>query len=691
MPLEPQSLLQNRYRILAELGRGGMGAVYHAHDENLSVDVAIKENLVTLPESERQFKREASLLASLRHTNLPRVIDHFVIPGQGQYLVMDFIPGDDARHIVETRGPVPEAEVVAWGQQILGALAYLHQRPQPVVHRDIKPGNIKITPDGRAVLVDFGLAKQHDTTQQTTTGAKSLTPGFAPPEQYGVGRTEPRTDIYALGATLYNLLTGEMPADSLERAMGTATLRSVRDFNPAISERTAQAIEKALAVRPDERFATAAEFSAALPSREATLRPQAEATVRPTPAAEATVRPGARPGASPAAATPAARPANLLPGALIGGGLVLAMLVGGGLWAGGAFTPPPTSTSTLPLSVTPPLPTVPVVIASPTTSLASPTLAVASPTVTPLAATATPAPTLTPTEAVSPTPAPTSIGGGAGEIAFVSEREGAPQIYLMEADGSNVRRLTNRPDGACQPAWSPDGQTLLFISPCAGRQETYPGAVIFRANADGSDQRQLVTLLGGAFDPEWSPFGLVVTYLRPGRSTPQLHYVDPVNAGDRSTLLSEGQSNDRHGTWSPDGTRLAFSNLSRTGRPTIFWMTLSGEGAALSANVNARNVLSRDVDATRPRFAPNGSTLAFVGNGQIYVIPADAVGGFGALALTTTGLNDWPTWSPDGQFIAYDSGLSSRARDIVRMTARGLLPTPLTTDPAADYQPAWRP
>lgn len=682
MPLEPQSLLQNRYRILAELGRGGMGAVYHAHDENLSVDVAIKENLVILPESERQFKREASLLASLRHTNLPRVIDHFVIPGQGQYLVMDFIPGDDARHILETRGPLPEAEVVAWGQQILSALAYLHQRPQPVVHRDIKPGNIKITPDGRAVLVDFGLAKQHDTTQQTTTGAKSLTPGFAPPEQYGVGRTEPRTDIYALGATLYNLLTGDMPADSLERAMGTATLKPLSDFNPAISERTAHAIKRALAVRPDERFATAAEFSAALPTREETVRPTAPTLPPPTVSATPTVRPVAAP------ATPPARPASLLPGALVGGALALAVVVGGGLWLGGAFTPAPTPTLTAPApapSLTAPLPTVPVMVASATLA------AVPSLTPAPVQPTATSAPSLTPTEAASPTPAQTPTGGGSGEIAFVSEREGAPQIYLMNADGGHVRRLTNRPDGACQPAWSPDGQTLLFISPCAGRQETYAGAVIFRANADGSDQRQLVTLLGGAFDPEWSPFGLVVTYLRPGRTTPQLHYVNPANAGDRSTVLSEGQSNDRHGTWSADGNRIAFTNLSRTGRPTIFWMTLTGEGAAITANVNARNVFSRDVDATRPRWSPDGNTLAFVGNGQIYVIPADAVGGFGALALTSTGINDWPTWSPDSEFVAYDSGLTSRARDIYRMTARGLSAVRLTDDPAADYQPAWRP
>ncbi|MBI4772322.1 MAG: serine/threonine protein kinase, partial [Chloroflexi bacterium] len=265
MTLELDSLLRDRYRVREELGHGGMGAVYRALDENLGVEVAIKENLFSTPEAERQFKREATLLASLRHPHLPRVTDHFVIPGQGQYLVMDFIPGEDAKQRLDrAQGPLPEADVIRWAREILDALNFLHSRQPPIVHRDIKPGNLKITPDGRAVLVDFGLAKIHDTSRSTTVGAKSLTPGFAPPEQYGLGRTDPRTDIYSLGATLYTLLTHHVPADSLERAMGQQKLIPIRDLSPRVSPQVAEFIEHALAVKPEERLADAAEFSAAL-------------------------------------------------------------------------------------------------------------------------------------------------------------------------------------------------------------------------------------------------------------------------------------------------------------------------------------------------------------------------------------------------------------------------------------------
>ncbi|MGH2524573.1 MAG: serine/threonine-protein kinase, partial [Anaerolineales bacterium] len=257
--------MHERYRILGALGRGGMGAVYHAQDENLGVEVAVKANLFVSAEFERQFKREATLLASLRHPHLPRVTDHFVIPNVGQYLVMDFVPGEDAKLKLERQGgPLPEADVVRWGREVLDALNYLHNRLPPIIHRDIKPGNIKITPDGRAVLVDFGLAKIHDTSQTTTVGAKALTPGFAPPEQYGMGRTDSRTDLYSLGATLYTLLTNQIPADSLERAMGQKTLTPVRDLNPSVSPGLAQAIEHALGIKPDERFASANDFAAAL-------------------------------------------------------------------------------------------------------------------------------------------------------------------------------------------------------------------------------------------------------------------------------------------------------------------------------------------------------------------------------------------------------------------------------------------
>jgi serine/threonine protein kinase len=159
MSLQPGTLLRNRYRIESVLGQGGMGAVYRAVDSNLGVMVAVKENLYTTDEFARQFEREAKVLAGLRHMSLPRVTDHFVVEGEGQYLVMDFVAGDDLRERLERSGAIGEDDALPLFFDICDALAYLHTRVPPILHRDVKPGNIKITPDGRGMLVDFGLAK----------------------------------------------------------------------------------------------------------------------------------------------------------------------------------------------------------------------------------------------------------------------------------------------------------------------------------------------------------------------------------------------------------------------------------------------------------------------------------------------------------------------------------------------------
>ena len=164
-----------------------MGSIYLAADQSLNVQVAVKENKFSTDDHTRQFHREATILAGLRHQNLPRVTDHFVIPGQGQYLVMDYIEGEDLKDRIERLVTIPEEEVVLIGSAICDALSYLHSRTPPIVHRDIKPGNIKITPSGDIHLVDFGIAKISSPGEGTTTGAQSLTPGFAPPEQYGKG------------------------------------------------------------------------------------------------------------------------------------------------------------------------------------------------------------------------------------------------------------------------------------------------------------------------------------------------------------------------------------------------------------------------------------------------------------------------------------------------------------------------
>lgn len=261
--LQVGAVLQGRYRIESELGRGGFGAVYQTWDTNLSRRCAVKENLNTSPEAQRQFAREATVLANLTHQNLPRVTDHFTLPGQGQYLVMDFVEGDDLASLQRRRGAIPLAQALEWVLQVADALDYLHKRQPPVVHRDIKPANIRITPGGRAMLVDFGLVKIFDPHLKTTIGARAVTPGFAPPEQYGRGITDARTDIYALGATLYALITGKNPMESVQRYSG-GRMPLAHEVNPQIPAQIGSAIERAMALEPAQRFQDVAAFRQAL-------------------------------------------------------------------------------------------------------------------------------------------------------------------------------------------------------------------------------------------------------------------------------------------------------------------------------------------------------------------------------------------------------------------------------------------
>jgi serine/threonine protein kinase len=199
MPLTTGQILNKRYRIVKLLGQGGFGAVYRAWDMNLKRAFALKENLELSPESVRQFQREASFLAELHHPNLPRVIDCFSIAGQGQYLVMDFIEGDTLwDKFTQAGGRLPESQLIPWIGQVCDALTFLHTQKPPVIHRDIKPANIKITPEGQVMLVDFGIAKAYFGQAQTTVGARAVTEGYSPPEQYGHGITDGRSDIWGL-------------------------------------------------------------------------------------------------------------------------------------------------------------------------------------------------------------------------------------------------------------------------------------------------------------------------------------------------------------------------------------------------------------------------------------------------------------------------------------------------------------
>ena len=261
MTLATGTVLINRYRIVKLVGQGGFGAVYRAWDLSLLQPVALKENSGGAAEAQRQFEREAQLLAGLRHANLPRVSDHFVLPGQGQYLVMDFVEGKSLSDLLAERGgPLPEAEVLPWIRQVCDALEYLHTRTPPVIHRDIKPDNIIISPDGRAILVDFGISKEFAPGKGTTAGAKAVTPGYSPPEQYASGKTDARSDVYALGATLYTLLTGQVPPEGPNLSSGTAVLSPPQQLNRAISDNVAAAIEAAMAPTISRRLGSAGDL-----------------------------------------------------------------------------------------------------------------------------------------------------------------------------------------------------------------------------------------------------------------------------------------------------------------------------------------------------------------------------------------------------------------------------------------------
>jgi formylglycine-generating enzyme required for sulfatase activity/serine/threonine protein kinase len=269
MIFQPGAILHNRYRIVKLLGQGGFGTMYRAWDTTLGRPCALKENLDAAPEIQRQFLREAKILANLNHPNLPRVTDYF-IEGQGQYLVMDYIEGQDLQEMLEARGaPLPEDQVLPWIRQICDALTYLHAQKPPIIHRDVKPANIRITPAGSAILVDFGIAKAYEPGSKTTRGAQAVTPGFSPYEQYGKGDTDARTDVYALGATLYTLLTGTEPPESMQRVPSVLTpgrdpLALPRQRNPAISLRASAALMGALQMDPGQRLQSAADFKAAL-------------------------------------------------------------------------------------------------------------------------------------------------------------------------------------------------------------------------------------------------------------------------------------------------------------------------------------------------------------------------------------------------------------------------------------------
>ena len=679
--LKAGDYLNNRYRINAIIAKGGMGAVYEAYDISLNLRVAIKENRVINQAASKQFQQEAIILASLKHPNLPRVTDHFIIGDKGEYLVMDFIDGEDLHEKISGFGSLSHKEVIALGIAVCDALIYLHNQNPPVLHRDIKPGNIKISSSEGIFLVDFGLAKFSSLGQITTTGAQSITPGYAPPEQYGQG-TEPRSDIYSLGATLYTALTEKVPEEGLARITGSENLTSIRIHNPDVSEALASVIEKALEVDCDLRYTNAKEFKTALE--------KVRVEYKGSPIDDTTKSVNKQVNKNFLSQVTNVIEVNRIKGKKLinqeqqskGKPRILWFVIASGIFLliviglissknrvnnirianilNNNYSTEIRQEITLPI------------IDTTTTSK-------------PVFEETTRPESFTTQDAMikqTNTLVPTKIGGGTGEIAYVSIETDIPQIWIMNSDGSNKKQITFIKDGACQPDWSPDGSQIVFISPCLRRMgvDLYYGSGLYIINTDGSGLFPLHSVPGGDYDPDWSPDSTRIAFAskRDGISHIYIYHLR-----DQSIeRISSPSSYDRRPIWSPDGELIAFETV-RSGVPQIWIMNSEGGDVREFSNLSSGA-------AYTPSWAPEGNVITFsVGLNQPRLV-GKQFNVPGAIEYPISNLNNiWNAdYSCDGLWLVFEL-FQEGNRDIFRMNINGGEVTKLTDNVADDFDPVW--
>ena len=259
--LETGSLVDGKYKILNKIGQGGMSIVYLAMNERANKQWAIKEmrrdGVKNFEVVKQGLLAETDLLKKLHHPNLPSIID--VIDSDGTFLiVMDYIEGRHLESVIKEYGAQNQEDVIKWAKQLCEVLSYLHSRKPPIIYRDMKPSNIMLKPDGKVMLIDFGIAREFKDTGVADTTCLG-TQGYAAPEQYGgQGQTDARTDIYCLGATLYHLLTGHNPSEP------PYEMYPIRYWNPELSSGLEEIILKCTQKNPDDRYQSCAELLYAL-------------------------------------------------------------------------------------------------------------------------------------------------------------------------------------------------------------------------------------------------------------------------------------------------------------------------------------------------------------------------------------------------------------------------------------------
>ncbi|MBW6471577.1 MAG: serine/threonine-protein kinase [Anaerolineaceae bacterium] len=694
MPLQIDSIIQERYRITKILGHGGMGSVYMAIDENIHIPVAIKENLVLTENYSTQFKKEAVILAGLRHPNLPRVSDYFYLPGQGQYLVMDYIDGEDLRERIEREEKLPDKDVIIIGLMICDALMYLHNLSPKVIHRDIKPGNIRITPEGNVILVDFGLVKVFDINQQTATGARAMTPGYSPPEQYGRGPTDERTDIYSLGATLYAALTGMIPEESLNRMSGKEKLTSIKKYRSTISESLDKIIQTALEIDPENRYQTAEEFYMALLAEGNFLISSKNiGLIAPPPSSHSSI--SIKTGVSQPLIKSYYENDNqkikktnrkiwFLSLLLLSLVVVLLFINQNRNLMNFSLIGNPKNQDKEIAQVLEPQnnnPTVEI-FSTPNSKV-----------------------TENPAQNLISTPEQTTfLGGGSGFIAYSSNyQDNVMQIWMMDIEGNNKIKLTNLADGACQPDWSPDGNKIVFISPCKAKKETYEGARLFILDMSSNNEIYPVSIPldpSGDFDPVWSPDGNEIAFssFRPGNhptTKERLLHIYIYNFTTNSfSELTNTRWRDRAPSWSMDGSKISF--IRKIADSEIWILDLNSPEPYVFASKS-------NIDFLYPHWSLNDQLIFFTHQnnsaGSLPYIVGKRIEDAGVnieFRIPPSGQQSFSpsvdsVISPDGEWFVFESWPDGINHDIYLATINGANLVKLTTESSFDFSPDWQP
>jgi Tol biopolymer transport system component len=555
-----------------------------------------------------------------------------------------------------------------------------------------------------------------------------MTPGYSPPEQYGTARTDPRTDIYSLGATLYAALSGIIPEDGLARAMDNTQLTPLRKRNSKVSRRLAAAIEKAMGIDPADRFQNADEFKRALlGSKSKTQRLPGDYIVASAPAEDQHEQSAIERASQPFEAAksnskaskeaqkeaPVFKPRRKKRNGrkLLTAVLLTVFLLTTAMVAVVRFRPdlvPPMA-----MNVLSPISSIPIPFLAATNTAISLPLPSATPTTvifdTPtLTATADPptpthtvAPTFTSTPVVevsvtadnTPIAQATLLGGGFGQIAFASAASGIPQINLINVDGTNQVALTTISSGACQPTWSPDGSRLVFISPCRVRGEffetRYMDSSLYVMNADGTDVKQLTNVPGGDFDPAWSPDGsrVAFTSLRDGNK--QIYSLDVNSLSTRRLTTYDVNVENSLPAWSPFGDQIVYL-AKRLGTYQVWMMTDTGQKN--SALVGSGQTLWDFA----PTWSRDGRVILFSqrrssGFSPAWLMSLQYTDGTNATRLNLPVPIEDVEYSPDGLWLVSEGRDGGGNRDIYFMTITGGSRTRLTTDPGDDFDPTWRP